>query len=321
MESNGWDDLVMFGDQRMIKYPLPNLQHNSKRLIVVCGPTAIGKTNFAITLAQRINTEIISADSRQLYRQIPIGTAQPSAEELQQAKHHFIGNLSLDEDYNAGMFERDALALLQVLFKKHDTVICCGGTGLYIKALCEGLDNVPKANETLRQQLTDRMEIEGLEVLREQLKELDPIHYQKMDVQNPQRIIRALEVCLLTGKPFSSFHQGEKKQRPFQIVKIGLELPREELYERINSRVDLMLQEGWLQETKAVFDKRHLNALNTVGYKELFAHLEGETTLEDAIEKIKINTRRFAKRQLTWFKKDEEINWFQNPSLDQVLLS
>jgi tRNA dimethylallyltransferase len=269
-----------------------------KTLIVVCGPTAVGKTDFAIKLAHNLDTEIISADSRQLYREIPIGTAQPPEEQLRLIKHHFIAKRSVEDDYNAGMFERDALELLENLFQKHDTVVCCGGTGLYIKALCEGLDDVPKADE---------------------LKTLDPIHFEKMDVQNPQRVIRALEVCLSTGKPFSSFHEGAKKQRPFKIEKIGLELPREELYQRINKRVDLMLEADWLEEAKAVFDKRHLNALNTVGYKELFAHLSGEMTLQEAKEKIKINTRRFAKRQLTWFKKDEDVKWFETPNIHQVL--
>jgi tRNA dimethylallyltransferase len=290
-----------------------------KTLIVVCGPTAVGKTHFAIALAEKLHTEIVSVDSRQLYKEIPIGTAQPSTEELQRVKHHFVGNLLLEEDYNAGMFERNALELLENLFQKHDTVICCGGTGLYIKALCEGLDDVPKANELVREQLIERLEHEGLEALQIELKTLDPVHFEKMDAQNPQRVIRALEVCLSTGKPFSSFHEGAKKQRPFKIEKIGLELPREELYDRINTRVDLMLEAGWLEEAKAVFDKRHLNALNTVGYKELFTHLGGEMTLEEATEKIKINTRRFAKRQLTWFKKDVEVKWFENPSIHQVL--
>ena len=281
----------------------------SKILYVVCGPTAVGKTDHAIELAEQLGTEIISADSRQLYREIPIGTAQPTEEQLARVKHHFIACRSIAEDYNAGMFERDALELLEQLFQKHDTIVCCGGTGLYIKALCEGLDALPEADEELREQLTQRLESEGLEPLQQQLQALDPVHYERMDTQNPQRVIRALEVCLSTGKPFSSFHEGAKKQRPFNIRKIGLELPREELYNRINHRVDHMLENGWLQEAQAVYDKRHLNALNTVGYKELFQHLAGELTLQEATEKIKTNTRRFAKRQLTWFKRDEEIKW------------
>lgn len=290
-----------------------------KTLIVICGPTAVGKTDFAIELAEKLGTEIISADSRQLYREIPIGTAQPTEEQFARVKHHFIAERSVDEDYNAGMFERDALKRLDQLFLHHDKVVCCGGTGLYIKALCDGLDDLPEADEGLRQQLTERLEQEGLKSLQEQLQQLDPAHYSRMDVQNPQRVIRALEVCLSTGKPFSSFHGGAKPERPFKVVKIGLELPREELYERINKRVDLMLQNGWLEEAKAVFEKRHLNALNTVGYKELFAHLEGKLTLDEAIEKIKVNTRRFAKRQLTWFKKDEAIEWMERPCVSSLL--
>lgn len=289
--------------------PVLSEVEGSKILYVVCGPTAVGKTDNAIELAEKLNTEIISADSRQLYREIPIGTAQPTEEQLNRVKHHFIACRSIEEDYNAGMFERDALQLLDELFLKHDTVICCGGTGLYIKALCQGLDNLPEADEQIRQQLTQQFEKEGLEPLQNQLKALDPVHFERMDAHNPQRIIRALEVCISTGKPFSSFHQGEKKKRPFNIKKIGLELPREELYNRINQRVDHMLEHGWLQEAQAVYDQRHLNALNTVGYKELFQHLAGELTLAEATEKIKTNTRRFAKRQLTWFKRDEEVEW------------
>ncbi len=286
-------------------------------LIIVCGPTAVGKTDFAIDLAEKLGTEIISSDSRQLYREIPIGTAQPSAEQLARVKHHFIADRSIEDDYNAGMFERDALALLDELFQKYDSVVCCGGTGLYIKALCEGLDDLPEADESLRKQLTERLETEGLESLQSQLKELDPVHFEKMDTQNPQRVMRALEVCISTGKPFSSFHGSKKATRPFSIKKIGLELPREELYDRINNRVDQMLEVGWLEEARSVFDKRHLNALNTVGYKELFQHLAGEMSLDEATEKIKVNTRRFAKRQMTWFKKDEEIEWVEKPTIDQ----
>lgn len=292
----------------------------TKTLHVVCGPTAVGKTVFAIDLAQKLGTEIISADSRQLYREIPIGTAQPTAQQLSRVKHHFIATRSIEDDYNAGMFERDVLALLDELLKKHDSVVCCGGTGLYIKALCEGLDDLPKADDQIRNKLTERLETEGLESLQKELNEKDPVHFEKMDIQNPQRVLRALEVCLSTGKPFSSFHKAEKAERSFQIKKIGLELPRQELYDRINRRIDLMLEYGWLDEAKSVFESRHLNALNTVGYKELFQHLEGELTMEEAIEKIKTNTRRFAKRQLTWFKRDEDIQWFQQPEVDKLIV-
>lgn len=290
----------------------------SKSLIVICGPTAVGKTNLAIQLAKELKTEIISADSRQLYREIPIGTAQPTTDELKEVKHHFIADRSISEDYNAGKFERDALELLETLFQKHDRVICCGGTGLYIKALSEGLDDVPKADEAVRLKLTERLKDEGLDSLQNELKQLDPIHFERMDSQNPQRVIRALEVCISSGKPFSSFHEEGRKKRSFNIKKIGLEMQREELNQRINNRVDVMLSNNWLEEAKSVYSDRHVNALNTVGYKELFAHLSGEMTLEEATEKIKVNTRRFAKRQMTWFKKDEEIHWIENGTIESL---
>ncbi len=293
----------------------------NRTLLVICGPTAVGKTDAAIEVAESLKTEIISADSRQLYREIPIGTAQPDADQLSRIRHHFIAERSVTEDYNAGLFASEALQRLEVLFKSHTTVVCCGGTGLYIKALCDGLDDVPAADDTLRMELTERYRQEGLGPLQEELKLLDPFHFSKMDVQNPQRVIRALEVCISSGRPFSSFHSSNRTQRPFRIVKIGLELPREELFERINKRVEAMLAAGWLHEAEMVFEQRHLNALNTVGYKELFAHLSGDMTLEEAVEKIKVNTRRFAKRQLTWFKKDAEISWMHPEELASKDLS
>ncbi len=288
---------------------------SAKTLFVICGPTAVGKTDLAIELAEKLNTEILSADSRQLYKEIPIGTAQPTQEQLNRVKHHFIAERSVSENYNAGMYERDSLERLQVLFESNDQVVVCGGTGLYIKALCEGLDELPQVNQGLRETLNNQLKTNGLESLQEQLKELDPVHYSKMDEQNPQRVIRALEVCLSTGQPFSSYHNKAKPLRPFSIVKVGLNLPREVLNQRINKRVDIMLENGWLEEVKAVFGQRQQNALNTVGYKELFSYLDGELSLEEATEKIKINTRRFAKRQMTWFKKDEEVKWFERPEL------
>jgi len=292
---------------------------SKKTLIVVCGPTAVGKTDLAIALAQQFKTEIISADSRQLYHEIPIGTAQPTQQQMAAVKHHFVANRSISGNYNAGMFERDALVLLQKLFSTYNQVVLCGGTGLYIKALCHGLDEMPKADENLRNLLNKQLTINGLSQLQQQLKNLDPEHYSKMDVQNPQRVIRALEVCLSTGKPFSSFHQNKKQPRPFSIVKIGLELSKETLNARINERVDAMLANGWLQEAKSVFSKRNFNALNTVGYKELFLHFDGELTLEEATRKIKTNTARFAKRQFTWFRKDTEITWFERPTVEKLL--
>lgn len=291
-----------------------------KTLIVICGPTAVGKTDLSITLAEHLATEIISADSRQLYREIPIGTDQPSVEQLARVKHHFIAERSVADDYNAGMFERDALQRLEILFKEHDTVVCCGGTGLYIKALCEGMDALPPADANIRQQLTQQWETEGLSGLQTELQKLDPVHFAKMDTQNPQRVIRALEVCISTGRPFSSFHGKQRAERPFKVVKVGLQLPREELNVRIDARVEQMLQCGWLQEAESVFGQRHLNALNTVGYKELFAHLEGKLTLQEAVAQIKTNTRQFAKRQLTWFNKDAQIRWFKANEVNAALL-
>lgn len=219
------------------------------------------------------------------------------------------------------MYERDALERITKLFETKSHVIVCGGTGLYIKALCEGLDDLPKADEIIRKQLIVRLEAEGLRSLQNELKRLDPVHFEKMDTQNPQRVIRALEVCISTGEPFSSYHTGSQQHRNFKIIKIGLELPRNELYDRINQRTDQMLESGWLDEAKAVFEKRHLNALNTVGYKELFSHLAGDISLDEATDKIKINTRRFAKRQMTWFKKDNAIKWFETPTISQITTS
>jgi tRNA dimethylallyltransferase len=290
-----------------------------KKLIVICGPTAVGKTDFSISLAEHLATEIISADSRQVYRELPIGTAQPSAGYLARVKHHFIAERSVADDYNAGMFERDALQRMALLFKEHETVVCCGGTGLYIKALCQGMDELPTADAAIRQHLTQRWETEGLSALQTELRQLDPVHFAKMDTQNPQRVIRALEVCLSTGRPFSSFHGKQRAERPFKVVKVGLQLPREELNARIDARVEQMIQSGWLQEAEAVFGQRHLNALNTVGYKELFAHLEGKLTLEEAVIQIKTNTRQFAKRQMTWFNKDAEIRWLEEVGFKAVV--
>jgi len=291
-----------------------------KTLIVICGPTAVGKTDLSITLAEHLATEIISADSRQLYREIPIGTAQPTDEQLARVKHHFIAERSVVDDYNAGMFERDAIQRLEILFNEHDTVVCCGGTGLYIKALCEGMDALPPADAAIRKQLTQRWEADGLSGLQTELQKRDPVHFAKMDTHNPQRVIRALEVCISTGRPFSSFHGKHRTDRLFKVVKVGLQLPREELNLRIDARVEQMMHSGWLQEAEAVFEQRHLNALNTVGYKELFAHLEGKLSLKEAVALIKTNTRQFAKRQLTWFNKDTQIRWFNAHEVDTTVL-
>jgi tRNA dimethylallyltransferase len=281
----------------------------NKELFVICGPTAAGKTAVSIALAQRLGTAVVSADSRQIYREIPIGTAQPQAEELASVPHHFIGTRSIHKDYNAGMYARDALAVLNDLFSEHDSVVMCGGTGLYIKAVCEGLDEVPPSDAALREKLSRQWQSEGLPALLQLLETLDPVHFARMDRQNPQRVIRALEVCLLSGKPFSSFLSQTPQQRPFSVRKIGIHVPKKELDARIAQRTLQMMAAGWLDEAKAVFPYRHLNALNTVGYKELFDHLDGNTTLEEAVQLIQLHTAQFAKRQMTWFRKDTTVEW------------
>lgn len=281
----------------------------AKKLIVVCGPTAAGKTSVAIALAKAFRTEVISADSRQVYRELPIGTAQPTAAELAEVPHHFIASRSIQEDYSAGMYADDALALLQRLFAQHDVVVMCGGTGLYIKAVCEGLDEVPPADPAVRDALTAQWKAEGLEALLVRLLALDPIHYARMDRQNPQRVIRALEVCLISGRSFSSFHTQLPQNRAFETIKLGIDVPKRQLDVRIASRTDSMMAAGWLNEARAVLPCRHVNALNTVGYKELFDHLDGKTTLSEAVGLIKLHTAQFAKRQLTWFRKDASVKW------------
>lgn len=278
-------------------------------LLVIAGPTAVGKSEVALRVAEHFQTAIVSADSRQIFKEIPIGTAQPTTDELKRVPHHFIAERSVTEPYNAGMFEREALKRLETLFCDYQTIVCCGGTGLYIKALCEGLDELPKADPAVRRDLNFRLRNEGLSSLQQQMQQLDPLHYQRMDTQNPQRLMRALEVCITTGRPFSSFHGQESRKRPFAIRKVGLERPREELYQRIEQRVDAMLENGWLEEAREVYPLRSLNSLNTVGYKELFAHFDGEMPLAEAVVRIKTSTRRFAKRQLTWFRRDTEMEW------------
>ena len=279
-------------------------------LINIVGPTAIGKTSLAIQLANKFNTEIISADSRQFYKEMSIGTAVPSAEELQAAKHHFIQHISIKDNYNVGDFESEAIKKLDELFKNNKIVIMVGGSGLYTKSVLEGLDYFPEVSLEIRQELNVKLEKEGLDSLQQQLHKLDPDYYKIVDLENPHRVIRALEVCISSEKPYSSYLNQPKKKRNFTAISIGLSAEREIIYDRINRRVDLMITEGLMDEAKALFPKRELNALNTVGYKELFSYLEGKDSLETAVSEIKKNTRRFAKRQLTWFRKDQEINWF-----------
>lgn len=297
------------------------MQPKRKTLLTIVGPTAIGKTRMAIALATHFGTEILSCDSRQFFKELRIGTAVPSAEELMAAPHHFIQHKSIFEAYSVGDFERDAIALLDKLFKKHDVVVMVGGSGLYAKAIIDGLDDFPEVDEVIRQELNEAYAQKGIEYLQELLKTLDEVQYNQMDVQNPQRLIRALEVCRASGKPYSSFLQRKEKQRDFTSVQIGLTADRTEVYERINKRVDMMLEEGLLIEAQNMMPYKHLNALQTVGYKELFSFFEGECSFEAAIEAIKMNTRHFAKRQFTWFQKDKRIKWFDyRSSLEEVVL-
>jgi len=286
------------------------MQYNNKKLVVVAGPTAVGKTSLCIKLAQVFNTDIISADSRQFYRELSIGTAKPTEEEMQGIKHHFIDSHSVDEDYDVGKYETDVLNLLEKLFKEKDVVILTGGSGLYIKAVCEGFDEMPDVKEGLREELNQLYEKKGLQPLVDELKELDPEYAMEVDNANPQRVIRALEVIKSVGKPFSSFRRQTKKVRPFKIVKIGLTREREELYERIDQRVDQMLAQGLLKEATGLHKYKNKNALQTVGYQELFDFLDNQYDYEEAVRLLKRNTRHYAKRQLTWFRKDSDIKWF-----------
>ncbi|MBE7640097.1 tRNA (adenosine(37)-N6)-dimethylallyltransferase MiaA [Salegentibacter sp. BLCTC] len=283
---------------------------NTNYLLNIVGPTAIGKTSLAIELANRFATEIISADSRQFYKEMTIGTAVPSKEELEAAKHHFIQHISIQDTYNVGDFETEALEKLDELFKERNIVIMVGGSGLYTKSVLEGLDYFPEVSSEIRKDLNLKFEKEGLTPLQNKLQELDPDYFKIVDIENPHRLIRALEVCISSQKPYSSYLNQPKKTRNFTAISIGLDADRNIIYDRINKRVDIMIKEGLIEEAKNLFPKRELNALNTVGYKELFAYLEGNQSLETAISEIKKNTRRFAKRQLTWFKKDKETNWF-----------
>lgn len=283
---------------------------HTKYLITVVGPTAIGKTAMAIQLAQHYNCEIISADSRQFFKEMEIGTAVPSADELAAAKHHFIQNISVFDNYTVGDFERDAIAQLNELFKTNDYAVMVGGSGLYIDAVLKGFDDFPDIAPDIREQIRSRYEAEGITYLQEELKRLDPVHYENVAKENPQRMMRALEVCIGSGRPYSSFLNIKKNSRSFTPVIIGLEAERELMYSRINQRVDIMVQQGLIEEAKALYPNKHLNALQTVGYRELFSYFDGEWTQDFAIEEIKKNTRRFAKRQMTWFKRTKGTTWF-----------
>lgn len=281
-----------------------------KRLIVIVGPTGSGKTDLSIRLALHYRAPILSTDSRQVYRGMPIGTAQPTEEQLKTVEHHFIASHDIKDRLNCGEYEVQALACLEKLFAQHDDVVAVGGSGLYVRALCEGMDELPQADEALRRELERRLADEGIGALAEQLRELDPRYYEEVDRSNPARVMRALEVCLQTGRPYSAQRTGVRRERPFRIIKIGVDLPREVLYDRINRRVDAMVAEGLEAEARRLYPHRELNALQTVGYREFFDCFDGRVTRDEAVELIKRNTRRYAKRQLTWFRRDPEIRWF-----------
>lgn len=290
-----------------------------KTLIAIVGPTAVGKTAMAISLAQYFRTEIISADSRQFYREMSIGTAKPDPEELASAPHHFINSHTITEDYSAGDFEREALQKLEQLFQRHDVVVMVGGSGLFVRALCEGLDDLPKAGDEVRERLNHEMIQLGLESMKERLKAIDPAYYALADVDNPQRVVRALEVFEATGKPMSFYHKKDLDKRPFDILTIGLNMERAQLYERINLRVDHMMEIGLLEEVKSLYPFRTKPALLTVGYAELFDYLDGNSSLEAAVDKVKQNSRRYAKRQITWFKKYGNTTWFEPTETKRII--
>lgn len=290
-----------------------------KTLISIVGPTAIGKTHLAIEIAKYYSSEIISCDSRQFFKEMKIGTAVPSDEELNEVEHHFIQNKSIHEKYSVGDFERDGLNFIDNFFIKNNVCVMVGGSGLYEKAITVGFDNFPDVDSKIREQLNNELEEFGIEKLQEELKQVDPNYFNEVDIYNKQRVIRALEIYRGSGSPFSQFRNNNLNKRPFNIIKIGLELPRKEMYDRINQRVDIMINEGLVEEAKNLFRLKELNALQTVGYRELFDFFEEKISLDFAIEEIKKNTRRFAKRQMTWFKKDKTVTWF-SPKDEQPII-
>lgn len=289
-------------------------------LVVITGPTAVGKTSLCVKVAQHFNTEIISADSRQLFKELAIGTAKPTEQEMQGVPHHFVNSHSITQDINANDFEKDALALLNKLFQSHQLVILTGGSGLYIDAICDGFDDdLPAGDEKIRTELELLYNKYGIEILHEKLKQLDPIFYKEVDLNNTKRLFRAIEVCLLTGTPYSKIRKGNKQKRPFKVLKIGLTREREELFDRINQRVDLMMQQGLLDEVKSVSNYKNKNALKTVGYTELLEYLDDKITLEQAVENIKVNSRRYAKRQISWFEKSNDYQWFNPNETNKII--
>lgn len=290
-----------------------------KYLTCIVGPTAVGKTSTAIKVAQFLNTEIISADSRQFYKELEIGTAKPDALELSEAKHHLVNSLSIHDEYDVGQFESDALAIINQVHERNNSVVMVGGSGLFVDAVCNGLDEFPEIEEGLRDTLNDEFKQKGLQRLVDELEGKDPEYWSTVDRKNPQRIIRALEVIRSTGKKFSDFRKRSKKERPFQVIKIGLTMEREQLYDRIDRRMDVMIEQGLFEEAKQFLPYKGLNALQTVGYQEIFPYLEGDYDYAEAVRLLKRNSRRYAKRQLTWFRKDESVEWFEPSNTEQIL--
>ena len=295
-------------------------QDMSKTLIVILGPTGVGKTELCLRIAEHLGVPIINADSRQIFAELPIGTAAPTPQQQSRVKHYFVGTHHIDDYYSASMYEEQVMSLLtNELFAASDTAVMSGGSMMYIDAVCNGIDDIPTIDDATRQWMKQRLEQEGLPRLVEELKILDPEHWAIVDRNNPRRVVHALEICHMTGTTYTSFRQNEKKQRPFNILKIGLTRDREELYSRINNRVLQMIDDGLEQEALAVYDQRHLNSLNTVGYKEMFEYLDGLTTLDQAIFKIQSNSRRYCRKQLTWFKRDESISWFNPDNIKEII--
>lgn len=288
-------------------------------LVVLLGPTGVGKTEVALQIAEHLQSPIINADSRQLFAEIPIGTAAPTKEQQERVKHYFVGTLHLTDYYSAAKYEEDVLQLLNQLFNQQQMALLSGGSMMYIDAVCQGIDDIPTVDEATRRLMKRKLETEGLDALVAELKVLDPEHYKIVDLHNPRRVIHALEICFMTGNTYTSYRKNTKKIRPFNIVKIGLNRPREEMYERINNRVLEMMNQGLIEEAKAVYPQKGLNALNTVGYKELFAYFDGDISLDDAILKIQSNTRQYMRKQVTWFKRDNQIKWFSPTNIEEII--
>ena len=290
-----------------------------KTRIVITGPTAVGKTAISLEIAKYFGIPVINADSRQIYRELKIGTARPTDAEMKEVRHYFVGTLGIADYYSASLYEQQVLALLDSLFQTHDYALLSGGSMMYIDAVCDGIDDIPTVDDKTRETMKRRLEEEGLEALCEELKRLDPDYYEEVDRQNPRRVVHALEICTMTRNTYTSYRKREKRERPFQIIKIGLTLPREELYNRINARVDKMMADGLLKEARQMYPQKELNALITVGYKELFDYFDGRWPLEEAVERIKGNTRRYARKQLTWYKKDDRFRWFHPQDKENII--